>query len=126
MAARRFAGRARGRRHLSPGARVRRGEGLRGSNLDAMRLYHADIGVEGPLAALERRGRSLPMTARTARTPARRMRSFASKNGRLILPSFTTRYENALDGHSRGVELVVRRRSPNGLSGWMAYNLAFT
>ena len=51
---------------------------------------------------------------------------FRVADGRLVLPSFTTRYENALDGHSRGVELVVQRRSPNGLSGWVAYNLAST
>jgi hypothetical protein len=43
-----------------------------------------------------------------------------------VLPSFRQRYESALDGHSRGVELVVYRRSPNGLSGWVAYNLAST
>ena len=51
---------------------------------------------------------------------------FREIDGRLVLPSFTSRYESSLDGHSRGVELVVQRRTPNGLSGWVAYNLAFT
>jgi outer membrane cobalamin receptor len=29
---------------------------------------------------------------------------------------------NALSGHSRGIELLVQRRSANGLSGWVAYS----
>lgn len=100
-------------------------KGLRGSDLEAMRSYHADIGVEGPLAramtwqvsAYNREDRGYPWLPDA---------EFRVENGRLVLPSFTTRYENALDGHSRGIELVVQRRSPNGLSGWVAYNLAFT
>ncbi|MEO5742214.1 MAG: hypothetical protein ABIS29_16635, partial [Vicinamibacterales bacterium] len=51
---------------------------------------------------------------------------FLVAGGRLVLPSFTTRYVSALDGHSRGIELLVQRRTPNGLSGWVAYNLAST
>ena len=126
MAARRFPDRARA------GGGIYRQEpefvevkGLRGSDLDAMRSYHADIGFEGPLArsmtwqvsAYDREDRAY------AWLPGA---EFRVENGRLVLPSFTTRYENALDGHSRGVELAVKRRSPNGLSGWVAYNLAFT
>jgi hypothetical protein len=100
-------------------------KGLRGSDLDVMRSYHADIGFEGPLArsmtwqasAYDREDRAYPWLPDA---------EFRVENGRLVLPSFTTRYENALDGHSRGIELAVKRRSPNGLSGWVAYNLAFT
>ena len=99
--------------------------GLRGSNLDAMRSYHADVAIEGPLvrsvtwqlSAYNREDREYPWLPGA---------EFRVADGRLVLPSFTTRYENALDGHSRGVELVVQRRSPNGLSGWVAYNLAST
>jgi outer membrane cobalamin receptor len=29
---------------------------------------------------------------------------------------------NALSGHSRGIELLLQRRSANGLSGWVAYS----
>jgi hypothetical protein len=99
--------------------------GLRGSDLDAMRSYHADVSVDGPLVG------SLTWRASAYGREDRGYvwlpdAEFRVANGRLLLPSFTTRYENALDGHSRGVELVVRRRSPNGLSGWIAYNLAFT
>jgi hypothetical protein len=100
-------------------------KGLRGSDLDAMRSYHADIAVEGPLvrsvtwraSAYNREDREYPWLPGA---------EFRVHDGRLVLPSFTTRYENALDGHSRGIELLVQRRSPNGLSGWFAYNLALT
>jgi Carboxypeptidase regulatory-like domain len=100
-------------------------KGLRGSNLDAMRSYHADVAVEGPLvrsvtwqvSAYNREDRGYPWLPRAY---------FQVADGRLVLPSFTTHYENALDGHSRGVELVVQRPSPNGLSGWVAYNVAST
>jgi hypothetical protein len=101
-------------------------KGLRGSDLDAMRSYHADVAIEGPLArsvtwqlsAYNREDRDYIWL------PDAEFR--VTDDGRLVLPSFTSRYENSLDGHSRGVELLVQRRSPNGLSGWMAYNLAFT
>jgi hypothetical protein len=100
-------------------------KGLRGSSLDAMRSYHADAAINGPLAgsvtwqvsAYTRGDREyiwLPDA------------EFRVADGRLVLPSFRTRYENALNGRSRGIELVVQRRSPNGLSGWVAYNLAST
>ena len=99
--------------------------GLRGSNLDALRSYHADVAIEGPLV------RSLTWQASVYNREDRDYpwlpgAEFRVADGRLVLPSFTTRYQNALDGHSRGVELVVQRRSPNGLSGWVAYNLAST
>ena len=32
---------------------------------------------------------------------------------------------NALDGYARGVEWMVERRTPNGLSGWVSYALGF-
>ena len=100
-------------------------KGMRGSELDASRAYHAEVAVEGPLArsvtwqisAYNREDRDYPWLPNA---------EFRVANGRLVVPSFTTRYENALDGHSRGVELLVQRRSPNRLSGWIAYNLAFT
>jgi hypothetical protein len=100
-------------------------KGLRGSNLVAMRSYHSDVGVEGPLmrsiawqvSAYNREDRGYPWLPGAY---------FRVVDGELVLPSFRTRYQNALDGRSRGVELVVQRRSPNGLSGWVAYNLAST
>jgi hypothetical protein len=38
-----------------------------------------------------------------------------------VLPA-GERYLNALQGTSRGIELLVSRRSPLGLSGWAAYS----
>jgi outer membrane cobalamin receptor len=51
---------------------------------------------------------------------------FKLVNGRLVWPSTTSRYQNSLDGHSRGLELLLQRRSSNGLSGWVAYSLSHT
>ena len=90
-----------------------------------MRSYHAELAIEGPLlrsltwklSAYTREDRDYPWLPDA---------EFRVADGRLVLPSFSTRYESALDGHSRGVELLVQRRSPNGLSGWVAYSLAFT
>src|SRR5688572_16144992 len=93
-----------------------------------MRSYHSDVGVEGPLtrsvtwqvSAYNREDRDYPWL------PSAYFWVGDGEDDRLVLPSFTTRYESALDGHSRGVELVLQRRSPNGLSGWVAYDLAST
>ncbi|HTL00990.1 MAG TPA: carboxypeptidase regulatory-like domain-containing protein [Vicinamibacterales bacterium] len=46
--------------------------------------------------------------------------------GRLVAPSATARYQNALNGYSRGVELLVQRRASNGLSGWLSYSFSHT
>jgi hypothetical protein len=99
--------------------------GMRGNDLDVYRSYHFDAGIEGKLgtsitwqlSAYNREDRDYPWLPGA---------EFRVSDGRLVLPSFTTRYQNSLDGHSRGVELAFHRRSPNGLSGWIAYNLMFT
>ena len=44
----------------------------------------------------------------------------------LVLPPERERYANALQGRSRGIELLVDRRSAIGLSGWAAYSLGRT
>jgi hypothetical protein len=38
-----------------------------------------------------------------------------------VQPPIDPRYQNALDGWSRGVELTVERRDTNGVSGWVSY-----
>jgi hypothetical protein len=43
--------------------------------------------------------------------------------GRLVRGSATAPYASRLDGHARGVELLIQRRNPNGLTGWLAYSL---
>ena len=42
-------------------------------------------------------------------------------NGRIVPELDLTRYQNALEGSARGIELSVQRRSANGLSGWIGY-----
>jgi hypothetical protein len=41
-------------------------------------------------------------------------------------PSAITLFENRLDGWSRGIELMVQRKSPDALSGWVAYSFGHT
>ncbi len=48
------------------------------------------------------------------------------EDGDLAFPSVAGAFENGLDGHSRGLELLIQRRSPNGLSGWISYSLSYT
>ena len=51
---------------------------------------------------------------------------FQLVNGVLRVPSATSRYENRLKGSSRGIELMVQRKSPDALSGWVAYSFGRT
>ena len=44
-------------------------------------------------------------------------------DGRPRPPLPDTFYGNSLDGTARGVELLLQRRSPNGLSGWASYSV---
>ena len=43
-------------------------------------------------------------------------------DGRLVRGSPTAPFASRLDGAARGLELLVERRDPNGLSGWLAYS----
>ena len=51
---------------------------------------------------------------------------FQVVNGVLRAPSSTSLYANRLNGYSRGVELMVQHKSPDALSGWVAYSLGHT
>jgi len=51
---------------------------------------------------------------------------FQVVNGALQAPSSTSQYANRLNGHSRGLELMLQRKSPDTLSGWIAYSLGRT
>jgi hypothetical protein len=42
--------------------------------------------------------------------------------GRILIPPVRAPLRNALTGHSRGVDVLVQRRSANGVSGWIAYS----
>jgi hypothetical protein len=98
-------------------------KGLRGSDLDGFRSFHLDAGLEGALA------RNLSWQVSVYNREDRDYlwlpdSEFRVENDRLILPSFLTRYENGRNGHARGVELLLQRRNPNGLAGWVSYNFA--
>jgi outer membrane cobalamin receptor len=43
-------------------------------------------------------------------------------NGRVVVPDLHAPFANALTGHSRGVEVLLQRRSANDFSGWIAYS----
>ncbi len=51
---------------------------------------------------------------------------FQLVNQALQVPSATTRFENRLMGWSRGVELMLQRKSPDAFSGWVAYSFGRT
>ena len=100
--------------------------GVRGTaNLANWRAYHADAGLEGRLRghlrwqviAYDRDDRDL------LRLPGVE----SQMNGLVVVPgSLTTKWRNALDGHARGVEWLLERRSDRGVSGWVSYALGYT
>jgi hypothetical protein len=47
------------------------------------------------------------------------------ENGRAVIPE-AGRYLNSGSGTSRGLELTLQRRSPNGVTGWLSYALGET
>ena len=96
--------------------------GLRqGTDLRAERAIHADVGVE---RALGREARvQVTFYNRSEEGLVRLPDSeFRVVGNQLLLPSQTSRWVNALDGYARGVEVLVQRRSNNGLSGWLSYS----
>ena len=100
--------------------------GLRGhADLRPERAWHADLGVERAMGrflrwrvtAFNREERGI------VRLPESELRMV---DGVLRPPSPSARYANALDGGVRGLELLLQRKDPNGLSGWIAYAFART
>jgi hypothetical protein len=104
------------------------------SVLGPERAYHADAGLEAHFNATmrwqatvyDREDRDL------FREPFADARVVADCFGRcdgpsvpVLQPASSGFYRNALDGHARGVEWLVGRRTPNGLSGWVSYSLGF-
>src|SRR5262249_21053203 len=43
-------------------------------------------------------------------------------DGRVVVPELHAPFRNALTGQSRGIEVLLQRRSANGLLGWIAYS----
>ena len=51
---------------------------------------------------------------------------FRLVQGRLLFPVSGAVFRNSLDGHSRGFEALLQRRSANGFSGWVSYAYGHT
>ena len=100
--------------------------GLRGAaDLRPERAYHADVGLEGRIGAAT----VWQMTGynREERDIVILPDAWIRRDDTgVVLPSLTSRFENALSGHARGVEFLVRRQSPNGWSGWASYALGYS
>ncbi len=96
--------------------------GLRGTpDLVPERAWHVDVGVSRKIGALLRGqavfywrggydGIHLPHD------------DWQIVQGELTPPSIDTRYVNTLTSRASGIELMLQRRSPNGLSGWLSYS----
>jgi hypothetical protein len=96
-----------------------------GLDLQATRARHADIAIEwrvqpelrwvaGLFQRLEEDGLRLPDGEPRV------------VNGRVRPASLTSRWENRVETTSRGIELLVQRRRPTGVSGWVSYAYALT
>jgi outer membrane receptor for ferrienterochelin and colicin len=92
-----------------------------GRSLAPERAVHADIGVEQRLSdtthvtvTVYRRDESRVLAVpgiEPSRTP----------EGTVVFGQSNAPWTNALDGRARGAEIVLRRDSPSGLSGWAGY-----
>ena len=47
-------------------------------------------------------------------------------DGRFVPGSRTARYENRVEGSTRGIEMMLQRLDANGFSGWIWYCTAAT
>jgi len=119
---------------LPRGVRLRAGTGLHqqepsaeqvdglhggGDGLARQRALHVDVGLEQIVGARTRWQVSL--FDREERDVAFASGLEPRSAGSLVPYNPAARYANRLDGYARGIEAVVQRRDPNGLSGWMAY-----
>jgi hypothetical protein len=92
-----------------------------GASVQREKATHVDVGVEqsvGPSARLQ-----VTLYDREERGMLRRPGAETKLvNGRLIRGSTSATYENRLDGHARGVEIMFRRLDSGALSGWVSYS----
>lgn len=90
-----------------------------GDDLRRQRAVHADVALEQivgsrtrwQVALFDREERDVVFASGLEPRTA----------GALVPYNPSARFENRLDLYARGVEAVVQRRDPNGLSGWIAY-----
>jgi outer membrane receptor protein involved in Fe transport len=90
-------------------------------DLDPERATSADVGVEQAIGKSAR----LQVTVY-----AREEEDFLRRagieprlvDGRFVPGSRTARYENRVEGSSRGIEMMLQRLDANGFSGWLSYS----
>lgn len=90
-----------------------------GDTLAPQSAVHADVGFEQVLGARTRWQVSL--YRRTERDVVFAPGLDPRAAGALVPYNPAARYANRLEGNARGVEVVVQRRDPNSVSGWIAY-----
>lgn len=100
--------------------------GTRGqAGLSPERAIHVDVGVEGQLGTAARW--QVSAYNREERDVLDLPDSYHRLVGSIVQPpSATSLFENRLNGWSRGIELMVQRKSPDALSGWVAYSFGRT
>lgn len=99
--------------------------GLAGNpDLQPERAYHADAGLEQTFGSTRWQVTFYNREERSAlRRDFSELRATDDPLRPVIGPGAgPPRWHNALDGYARGVELLVQRRSNNGLNGWFAYS----
>jgi hypothetical protein len=86
----------------------------------AERADHFDLGFEHRLGANTRWQVTLYDRQETGmfRRPGAESRLV---NGRVVRGVPSAPYRASLDGYARGVEVLLQRKSPNGLAGWVSY-----
>jgi hypothetical protein len=91
------------------------------AGLNPERATHVDVGVERTIGQSVRVQMTLYDREEKdfLRRPGAETRL---QNGRVVPASRTTRYENRLEGSSRGIEMMLQRLDANGFSGWLSYS----
>ncbi len=90
-----------------------------GDGMSRQQALHVDLGLEQIIGARTRWQVSLFDREEQDVTFASGLEPRSA--GSLVPYDPAARYANRLDGYARGIEAVVQRRDPNGLSGWVAY-----
>jgi hypothetical protein len=102
-------------------AQIARQEGFRFTALGPERALSMDAGIEHRLSPSLRW--QLTLYSRNERDVLRLAGSEPRlEGGAIVRPGQNPLWRNALEGVSRGVEVVLQRRSPTGLSGWIGYS----
>lgn len=93
---------------------------LASASTRTMRAEHADVSIEGRLGEATRWQVALYHRdeSRFYRRPAAEPRLV---DGRFVAGSRTAPFVQSVTGSSRGIELLLQRKSASGVSGWVSY-----